>query len=80
MVYGLRLTVYMIFSMVSMMLSLLSIYVSMCVYMIMIDNAYIELYIYPPTLQAKNMWYIKKDGIYNINNYIYTHTHLLNFV
>ena len=39
----------------------------------MIDNAYIELYIYPPTLQAKNMWYIKKDGIYNINNYIHTH-------
>jgi len=40
--------------------------------MIMIDNAYIELYIYPPTLQAKNMWYIKIINIY-IDNYIYTH-------
>ena len=58
MVYGLRLTVYMIFSMVSMMLSLLSIYVSMCVYMIMIDNAYIELYIYIPTYTASEKYVV----------------------
>ena len=66
MVYGLRLTVYMIFSMVSMMLSLLSIYVSMCVYMIMIDNAYIELYIYTHLHCKRKICGILKRMVYII--------------
>ena len=68
MVYGLRLTVCMICSMVSMMmLSLLSIYVSMCVYMIMIDNEYIELYIPTYTASEKICGILKRMVyIYNI--------------
>lgn len=64
MVYGLRLTVYMIFY--GFYDVIIIIYVSMCVYMIMIDNAYIELYIYTHLHCKRKICGILKRMVYII--------------